>query len=185
MPPVDIPVLETPRLRLREWRFDDIEPLAEINAHPDVSPMVGFLDREGTEWQVAAVVAQWEVEGFGLWAVEDRETGRFVGRIGLTRQVDFGPEPEPVEVGWTLHPDVWGRGLATEGAAESLRYGFEDAGLDRIVSITLPENARSRRVMEKLGLSYVGQTHWRTFDHVWYAIDRVYWQLDRRGPSGP
>jgi RimJ/RimL family protein N-acetyltransferase len=181
---VDVPVLETPRLRLREWRSEDVEPLAEINAHPDVTPTIGSIDREGTEWQVASMVAQWEVEGFGLWAVEDKETGRFVGRIGLTRQGDFVPEPDPVEVGWTLHPDVWGRGLATEAGAESLRFGFEQAGLDRVVSMTLPGNVRSRRVMEKLGLTYVGQTFWREHDHVWYAIDRVYWELDRLGPSG-
>jgi RimJ/RimL family protein N-acetyltransferase len=179
-----IPVLETPRLRLREWRFEDVEPLAEINAHPEVSPMLGGpLDREGTEWQVAAMVAGWELDGFGLWAVEEKESRRFVGRIGLTRQVDFGPEPDPVEVGWTLHPDVWGRGLATEGAVEALRFGFEDAGLGRVVSMTLPHNVRSRRVMEKLGLTLVGQTFWREHDHVWYAIDRVYWELDRREGS--
>jgi RimJ/RimL family protein N-acetyltransferase len=75
--------------------------------------------------------------------VEDRESGRFIGRIGLLRHVDW--PHEPVEVGWTLDRAFWGRGLATEGGAASLRLGFDVLGFERIISITEPDNAASRR----------------------------------------
>ncbi len=72
-------------------------------------------------------------------------------------------------------PPLLGRGLATEGALASVGYGFEELGLERIISITLPENAASRRVMGKAGLTYRGRTRWRDHDVVWYAADRQEW----------
>lgn len=170
---MNVPVLETPHLRLREWRWDDIGEMARVYAHPEVERFLQPMSRTETEDQVAYLVAHWEHEGVGAWAVEDTETGRFLGRIGLLRHVDW--PGEPVEVGWTLDREVWGRGLATEGGAASIRYGFEMLGVNRIINITLPGNARSRRVMEKLGLSYGGQAFWRGHDHVWYAIERDRW----------
>jgi RimJ/RimL family protein N-acetyltransferase len=172
---VDVPVLETARLRLREWRWDDIDEMARIYLQPDVERFLEPKDRTETEEQVVSyLVAHWEHEGFGTWAVEDAESGRFLGRIGLLRHVDW--PGEPVEVGWTLDRTVWGRGLATEGGEASLQYGFDVLELDRIVSITDRSNVASRRVMEKLGLTYRGERYWRERDHVWYAIERDRWQ---------
>ena len=82
-------------------------------------------------------------------------------------------------MGWRLDPAYWGRGFATEGAVASVRYGFEELGLERIISITLPENAASRRVMWKAGLTYRGSTCWRDHDVVWYAADRRDWRARR------
>jgi RimJ/RimL family protein N-acetyltransferase len=173
---VNVPVVETPRLRLREWRWEDIDEMARIYTMPEVERFLGPWDPAETEEQVAFLVAHWDHEGFGAWAVEERETGRFIGRIGLLRHVDW--PGEPVEVGWTLDRTVWRRGLATEGGEASLRYGFEVLGLDRILSITDRNNAASRRVMEKLGLTHRGQRFWRERDHVWYAIERDRWKRD-------
>src|SRR5919106_853372 len=139
----DVPVLETERLRLRGWRFEDIDPLAEIYAHPEVRRFLPFVDREGTEWQVAFFVAHWTLEGFGLWAVEDRITGRFLGRIGLTRQGDFHEDRAQVEVGWTLAPDVWGRGLATEGARGSWNAADSRIGGTRPSATSTTSGTRS------------------------------------------
>ena len=75
-------------------------------------------------------------------------------------------------MGRLLDRSYWGRGLATEGAVTSLRYGFEGLGLERIISITKPANLASRRVMEKAGLTLRGETRWRGVDVVWYTIDR-------------
>ncbi len=176
---VDVPEIETPRLRLRGWRFEDIEALARVYADPEVERRLHPMTREETEEQVAYFVAHWEAEGFGPWAVEERASGRMGGRIGLLRHVDFVEEPDPVEVGWTLDPGLWGRGLATEGGLASLRFGFEALGVSRIISITLPTNAASRRVMEKCGLTYEGATVWRGLEHVWYATDRDRWEAAR------
>jgi len=94
---------------------------------------------------------------------------------GLLYHADW-PEDHKTEVGWQIDRSRWGRGLATEGALASLRYGFEEARLERIISLAVPRNLASRRVMEKAGLSFRGERCWRDVDLVWYAIDRRDWQ---------
>ena len=103
--------------------------------------------------------------------VEERASGNFIGRIGLMRHDDW-PGQDKTEVSWVLDRSCWGRGLATEGARASLRYGFEELGLERIISIIRPENAASRRVAEKAGMTCQGEVRWRGRDVVWYARDR-------------
>jgi RimJ/RimL family protein N-acetyltransferase len=98
--------------------------------------------------------ATWDERGFGLFALETRDTGEFVGWAGLAVP-EFLPEILPaVEIGWRLDRRFWGHGYATEAAAEALRFGFGECGLERVVSIRHVDNERSRRVMEKLGLAY-------------------------------
>jgi RimJ/RimL family protein N-acetyltransferase len=110
------------------------------------------MSLEETEAQLVRFRHHWETHGFGVWAVEDKRTGAFLGRIGLSYHAVWPHDPE---VGWKLDPDVWGQGLATEGGAEAVRYGFESLGTDRLVSICLPEHDASRRVMAKLGFEYL------------------------------
>jgi len=164
--------LETERLLLREWRQGDVEELARIYADERVHRFLGGpIDREATERQVARFVRDWEQRGYGHWVAEHRESGRMIGRVGLMHHPDWTASEDKVEVGWTLDPAFWGKGLATEGAQASLRYGFEALGLPRIVSFTLPDNVASRRVMEKCGLTFRGTTPWRGLEHVWYALE--------------
>ena len=91
----------------------------------------------------------WEEHGYGVWAVEERATGRFVGRIGLSHHRLW---PKDVELGWALDPAVWGRGYATEGGRAALDYAFTALGRDRVVSIVHPANAASIAVMTRLGI---------------------------------
>lgn len=131
------------------------------------------LDRAGTEKQIQRFTRQWREDGLCQWAAVDRRTDRLIGRIGLMRHHDWPLAPSPAEVGWTLHRDYWGRGLATEGGRAAMECWrdllFDDA---RLLSITTPANARSRAVMERLGLTYQGTARWRGLDVIWYAIDR-------------
>ena len=83
-------------------------------------------------------------------------------------------------MGWRLDRLFWGNGLATEGALASLRYGFEALGLECIISITLPENVASQRVMQKVELTLRGETRWSNVDIVWYTIDRQEWESSRK-----
>jgi RimJ/RimL family protein N-acetyltransferase len=149
-----VPELETARLRLRAWHDDDLEPLARLNADPLVMRHMGRgpMTLDETRRQLDRFRVHWEKHGFGLWAIEDRETSGFLGRTGLSYHAVW---PEDPEVGWFLDPEVWGRGLATEAGEASVRYGFETLGVDRLVSICIPENEASRRVMDKLGFSYL------------------------------
>jgi RimJ/RimL family protein N-acetyltransferase len=130
-------------------------------------------DVESTRAQIEWFESQWAKEGLCHWAVEELESGRLIGRIGLLRHHDWPVEPSPVEVGWVLDERFWGRGLATEGGRASMELWREHLLDDRrLISITLPANRRSRAVMERLGLTYRGDAHWHDQDVVWYAIDR-------------
>jgi RimJ/RimL family protein N-acetyltransferase len=147
--------LETPRLVLRRWRDDDITPMAAINADPDVMRWIGSgttADRERTAAAVTGCERAWDENGFGLFAVEVRQTGELAGFTGLAIPT-FLPELMPaVEIGWRLGRPYWGQGFATEAARAALRFAFADRGLDRIVSIHQIGNDASERVMRKLGM---------------------------------
>jgi len=176
--------IETDRLLLRRWRDEDLDAYARICADPEVMQYMrvgGPLTREQTEQRVAAAIRHWEERDFGLWAVEEKATGAFIGRIGILYHEDWPEGEHKTEVGWLLDRSCWGRGLATEGARASLRYGFEELGLERIISIIRPENTASRRVAEKAGLTLRGETRWRGVNVVWYAIDRQDWRASQAG----
>lgn len=153
MVPADPPVLETPRLRLRGWCESDLAPFAALNADPLVTEHLGGpMTREESDLMVGRFLQKWtEQPAFGWWALE--ATGRgFAGFVGLNVP-DFDAPPAPcVEIGWRLAHDMWGRGLATEAAAACLDHAFTTAGLDEVVSFTVPANARSRAVMGRLGM---------------------------------
>lgn len=148
------PELLTPRLRLRGWRDDDLEPLARLNADPLAMRHMGRgpLSREETVEQLRRMRKHWERHGFGVWAAESLETGELLGRIGLSLHAVWPDDPE---VGWFLDPTVWGEGLATEGGEAAARYGFSTLNTPRLVSICTEENQASRRVMEKLGFTFL------------------------------
>ncbi|MGW0229281.1 GNAT family N-acetyltransferase [Actinopolymorpha singaporensis] len=147
--------LETPRLILRRWREEDVAPMAAVNADPEVMRWIrdgSVRDEQQTRDGIQAWESEWEAQGFGLFAVEIRCTGELAGFTGLSVP-HFLPEVLPaVEAGWRLGRSHWGRGLATEAAAAAVRFGFEDRGLDRIISIAQVGNDASDRIMTKLGM---------------------------------
>jgi RimJ/RimL family protein N-acetyltransferase len=148
-------VLRTDRLRLRRWLESDFAHFAAVNADPRVTEFLpALMTREESDALVMRIEAHFEQHGFGLWAVELRETGAFAGFIGLAIprfEAHFTP---CVEIGWRLAAQYWGHGYATEGARAALKFGFEELGLGEIVSFTVPGNLRSRRVMEKIGMTH-------------------------------
>jgi RimJ/RimL family protein N-acetyltransferase len=166
--------IETERLLLRGWRDEDLEPYARLCADPEVMRFIGdgsTRTREQAEGQISRFVRYREDLGFGLWAVEEKGSGAFVGFAGLAHQEDWTEGGHKTEVGWRLDRAFWGQGLATEAAKASVAYGFETLGMVRIISIIQPENTASRRVAERAGLTLRGETRWRGTTVVWYAID--------------
>lgn len=143
---------ETTRLRLRPFTPADFDDLFGLYSDPEVMRYIGHgvRSREETEQGMARTAGHWSGVGLGMWAVFEKDTGKFVGRCGLQPLA----ETSEIEVGYALHREFWGRGYATEGALAALRFGFETAGLARIVAIARPENAGSRRVLEKVGMAY-------------------------------
>lgn len=149
-------VVLTERLRLRPWNAGDADALADIFAQPPVwyYPFCRGLSREESDRFLRHQFDHWATHGFGSWAAELEAEKVLIGYIGLAVPT-WLPEVLPaVEVGWRLDPRHWGKGLATEGGRASLRHGFEELGLDRIISILQPENTASARVAHKLGMRH-------------------------------
>jgi len=148
------PQLTTARLLLRRWRESDLAPFAELNADPEVMRHIGDpLSRAQSDAFAARIEGHLETDGYGLWAVELRATGAFVGFTGLARQTFEAPFNPSVEVGWRLAREAWGHGYATEAAHAALHFAFEVLELEEVVSITTASNVRSQAVMRRLGMT--------------------------------
>lgn len=158
-------MIETDRLILREWRKDDLAPFAAMNADPRVRRFFPtLLTRKESDASVKRFRKSYAQAGFCFFAAELRATEKFVGFIGIER-LPFPLARVPhgaVEIGWRLTPEVWGRGLATEGSRATLDFAFQQIGLAEVIAITVPSNLPSRRVMEKLGMTYDSRDD---FDH--------------------
>ena len=147
--------LRTPRLILRQWRPEDRQPFADMNADARVMEFFPSVStREESDAAVDMIQETIDTRGFGFWAVEIPGVTSFAGFIGLTNPRFDAHFTPCVEMGWRLAPDYWNRGYATEGARAALEFGFGDLALREIVAFTVPTNVRSRRVMEKLGMTY-------------------------------
>jgi RimJ/RimL family protein N-acetyltransferase len=161
--------IETPRLQLRLFKQDDLDQLAVIFSDPQV---VKFLlpnraaTREETQKALESMMRHWRVHGYGRWAIVHRETQKLIGYGGLRC---FEETPELV---YLLARPHWGCGLATEVASACLEYGFMQRGFERIIALTRPDNLASRRVMEKVGLSYEMNVNLFNLDVVFYALSR-------------
>ena len=147
--------LRTDRLWLRRWRPADLAPFAALNSDARVMEYFSaVLSAEESNRMGSRIEAHFEERGFGLWAIEIPNVTSFAGFIGLT-VARFEARFTPcVEIGWRLAHEHWGRGYATEGAQATLEFGFTALGLQEVVSFTTAGNMRSRRVMEKLGMSH-------------------------------
>ena len=166
--------VETARLVFVPWSDAYFDEFARICADGAVMRFISRgrpLSRREVESITHRTHAMWTQHGFGPWAAIEKASGRWVGRIGLNLLEEW-PGPDRWEVGYELAPEFWGRGLATEGARRAIRFGWEETPLERIISVTVPEHAASRRVMEKCGLTMQDEVVWQGTNVVWYAIDR-------------
>jgi len=182
--------LTTKRLVLRSWRESDRQPFRHLNADPRVMEfMPGTLSAQSSDEVMERIETHFERNGYGLFAAELSSTNAFIGFIGLAIPNFEAPFMPAVEIGWRLAAEYWELGLATEGAREALRYAFEDLAFPEVVSFTVPSNVRSRRVMEKLGMTHNADDD---FDHpmlpeghplrrhVLYRLDRGNWMQSKR-----
>lgn len=147
---------ETERLRLRPLRAEDLGPLHAIYSDPSVAPWIGVHTLADTRKELERAVAAARDGGLGLWAVEERTSGRFIGDGGLQPFEGRGPE---IELGYDLAPDAWGRGYATELARAWLAVAFGSLGLDEVIAVVKPAHRASRRVLEKAGMTQTGTRH--------------------------
>lgn len=181
----EVPVLRTPRLVLRGWHEDDLQPFADLNADPEVMEhFPGVLSRQQSDLLVDGIRGGFSTQGFGLWAVQVAG-GRFIGFTGLwvpNFEAAFTP---CIEVGWRLARPAWGHGYATEAAVAALTFAFDVAGIDEVVSFTSMTNERSQRLMRRLGMTHdpaddfdhpTVADHPLLRRHVLYRLKRSMWR---------
>jgi RimJ/RimL family protein N-acetyltransferase len=180
--------LLTPRLDLRLWRDEDSEPFASMNADPRVREHYpNVLTRSESDASMARIRAHFEQHGFGNWALELRDRPGLIGYAGLSHPSFPSPCGPCVEIGWRLAFAHWGHGYATEAAEAVVRAAFEKIGLEEIVSFATIGNVRSRRVMEKLGMTHDSADDFdhpllpghRLSRHVLYRLRRTDWESRR------
>ncbi len=146
---------QTERTVLRRWTAADRECFAEMNSDPEVMKYFpAMLTREESDRLVDNVDEHFVVHGFGPWVLEIPNVVRFAGFVGLSVPRFVAPFTPCVEIGWRLARPFWGHGYVTEAARAALVFGFDELKLSEIVSFTVPTNLRSRRVMERLGMSH-------------------------------
>ena len=171
-----IPQLETQRLILREFREEDLDAYAEMCGDPEVMRYIGSgkpLSRRQSWRNMAMMLGHWQLLGYGMWAVDERQSREMIGRIGFWK-----PEGWPgFEIGWMLRQAYWGRGLATEGAKAAMDYAFRELQQPHVISLISPENAASRRVAQKLGEKPEGMTEIFASEVIIYGIRPEDWQL--------
>ncbi|BAU14233.1 putative acetyltransferase [Leptolyngbya sp. NIES-3755] len=162
--------LETERLWLRPFRNEDLDRMAELFGDPEVMRYIssGTKTRAELEAEFPAMLERWSGSGFGMWAMIEKTSRILLGRCGL---IYLNGTPE-VELGYMLDKTYWNRGFVTEASIACLRFGFEQAGLERIVAIAQPENIASQRVMQKVGMTFEKNAHYYKTDVVYYAISK-------------
>lgn len=168
-------VIETARLRLRMFRWEDLDALAALFADPEVMRYVADgkpAGRDIAEKGITSIIEHWRRHGFGRWAVEDKQTGEFLGYGGLRSLFD---QPEVVYHFAKAH---WGKGFATELGRASLRFGFAERGFARVVAIARPANAASIHVMKKIGMRFEKQTSYYDIEVVQYEITSAEFKID-------
>ena len=161
--------LESARLVLRQWRDGDLQDFARMCADPQV---MRYFPAKLSHLESAALIGRirghFAEYGFGLWALQRKDTGEFIGLTGLLNvsfEADFAPA---VEIGWRLAREHWGLGYASEAAWTALRAGFDQLKLEELVSFTAGQNAQSEKVMQAIGMHHDPQDD---FDHPRLALD--------------
>jgi RimJ/RimL family protein N-acetyltransferase len=145
------PTLETPRLRLRGWRAGDHDAYAALLADPVSARFITRTaqpyNRQQAWAEMSFLVGHWQLLGYGMFVVEERSSGSFVGRVGPLQPVGW----PGFEIGWALISSARGNGYATEAAKAAINWSFDTFRIDRVISVIHPQNEASRRVAERLG----------------------------------
>jgi RimJ/RimL family protein N-acetyltransferase len=172
--------IKTERLLMRRWLDSDREPFAALNGDPDTLLFFpSTLDRAESDAFVDRIESRFELQGYGLWALEIAATGEFIGFTGLNPLPDDVPGAGGMEIGWRLAKHAWHHGYATEAARSALAVAFDGAGLPEVWSVTAVLNEPSQAVMRRIGMTEVARfNHPRIPDghptqpHVMYHLER-------------
>ncbi|MFZ6689965.1 GNAT family N-acetyltransferase [Undibacterium sp. SXout11W] len=173
-------ILTTARLRLEPITDSHLEGLCRLNSDLDVMRYISGKaeTREETQNMIERVKARWEEIGFSWWSFIKIDTQEIIG-AGCIQYLGRAPQ-NPLEIGWRLCTDKWGKGYASEAARRMAEFAFDDLKAESLYAICMPENTASSHVMKKLGMSYRGIENWNEKDVATYSIDKATWQKQQR-----
>ncbi len=147
--------IETNDVFLRKFVLDDLPAMSRMYADEDVMRYIGLggpVDENAARQMISAFMRSYDTKGFGIWGCVEKSTGELIGHCGFNTLPDGN-----IEIAYLLDKPYWGKGIATSIALETLRYGTENLGLEKIVALAYPQNIASIRVIEKIGLIYLGE----------------------------
>ncbi|MBW4446309.1 MAG: GNAT family N-acetyltransferase [Spirirestis rafaelensis WJT71-NPBG6] len=170
-----MPEIETVQLKFRHFTAEDFDDLFRLYTDPEVMKYLSPRTKEQTQASLSKDIQHWQEHNFGMWAVIDKQSSKIIGRCGL----GFLDNTSEVELGYVFDKSYWNMGLATEPSKATLKYGFEEVKLERIVAIAKPENIASVCVIEKVGMKYEKNAHHYGVDVIYYAVSRGEWQSDK------
>lgn len=182
----NITTLETKRLILRQWQNSDLPFFADIGADPEVMAFYPtLLDKSESDSMANKILTLISEQGWGLWAVEEKASRRFIGFVGLHKPTAKLPCTPCVEIGWRLAKNAWRKGYATEAAEVALKFAFENLKLAEVFAFTTVTNKRSYRVMQRLGMTDMQQNFEHPIfpnkhplrEHVLYRITLPQWKI--------
>ena len=168
-------IIETDRILLRRFEASDYEAVYEFSSHPEVQKYTGNPLLKSVQEAKDLIANVWFSDyakyGYGRWATIYKPDNKLIGFSGLKHLADLGGI---TDLGYRFLPEYWGKGIATETALVSIKYGFEELGLDRIQGIAMPENIASCRVLEKAGLRFykTGDYDGDGVNYNWYEIKK-------------
>ena len=169
---ISIPAITTDRLTLRAFANPDLEAFAEIVADPEVMRYATYTGEpmsRGQAWNwICLMLGHWQLREYGIWAIEERDTGQLLGRIGL-QYLDWFDD---VELVWMLKRSAWGQGYASEATQAAVQYGFETIQLTRITAIIHLGNVPSIGLAERLGMSFERQIERQGIQFLEYALEK-------------
>ena len=167
-------LLETKRLIIKIPTSEDLEDQHVLQSDPDVMRYIakGVRDREEVKASLARMISHQQKHGFSLGSVFEKETGKFVGRAGLVYLALDDTQPD-IEIGYALLKEYWEKGYATELTHALIQWGFSHLSVNKLVAVTRPENEKSKRVLEKAGMQYVGMDQYHGVDVERYEINRT------------
>lgn len=169
-------ILHSARLRFEPMSDRHFDGLRVLNADPEVMRHISGRPETADETRasIARVQARWVAHGHAWWCLIEPDTGELVG-AGCIQHLGHDPA-NALEIGWRLRPDRWGRGYAIEAAGRMARFAFDELDAPLLRAICAPQNLRSTRVMEKLGMLPCGRETWHGQEVLAYEIERAAWR---------
>ena len=165
-------IIQIDGFTMEPLQLSDLDSLIAIWSDPEVTkflPSRGVpIPKEKVEKALASFIEHWQKLGYGIWKIIEDETDKMLGYCGLR----YLEELNEVELLYGLDKAYWGQGIATRTAKASVAYGFDEANLDRIIALALPENEASKKVIEKTGFKYEKQIHIFNLDGLYYSLER-------------